>query len=336
LGTEEKQLLENTIYSSNKLVTSMVSTLIPLEAKVDVNDPQACTDWIYSGFSTWEKKEKEQSLKFSFMDPSIVYNPQSGISIAIDTIHNCPGQNLAIAFATVVVPGQDYSSAMRSTSLFCKQWQWNSYGQAPKFTDGFRTIKGMPFHKRAVLVIELRMLIPSARGSPAAANDSGCDMKTFGWMAIPIFKSDDQVDEMFFVNEGSFQLPLFDGFPSSPVLEALLEAKNHREVWSDSKWNKTLFPMAATSVFVRICDAQKLTYAIRKYPKVFDSDTKNINKMYLPTRSLSQYRFNKPSPSAEFGAPKTLAQLIPNGLKPPEFGRMLIAQIAQETGITAT
>jgi len=80
----------------------------------------------------------------------------------------------------------------------CTSYNWDSALASPQYNEGYFKFKDIPFDKNTHLIIDVRRVIFSQRGTKAT-------VEKLGWTILPIFTQNG------FVKSGIYQIPILQG-----------------------------------------------------------------------------------------------------------------------------
>jgi len=182
------------------------------------------------------------------------YVPELGFRIAVDGVVNIPnlvskkgGSGYATALFSLSPPASFYhpSAPLTSGVEFTTQRDFGpeSTIRCPLFTDGYKNFTNVGYNPYLVAIIEVFGvgLKKKHRGKVIPC----------GFAILPVFSSQDQ-----YVQSGAYRLPLFQGRPTSGLLEKIFQAPAYN-VLAASLAGKEVSLIKGASVLVRVVDTQR-------------------------------------------------------------------------------
>lgn len=184
------------------------------------------------------------------------YSPNAGFKVAIDGFHNMKDKGPFVTVYYVNHPEYNMDEVIRDPlrMQINSSFDWSSPLPSPAYIEGYVNYKKIKSHESAHLVIDVRKVkIIVKKGKEYY------DLEPYAWCVLPLFTFDR------YVNSGIYQMPLFKGAVSQPLLKRCLDS---RDVWkqgmldalreTDLETKKPLLEyMKYSSVIVRLIDGQR-------------------------------------------------------------------------------
>ena len=180
-----------------------------------------------------------ESLDYS---KSFKYMEKLGFAVAVDGALHLPRPLPAFAFHSLNPPGSFYGETQLTEDVnFARVHDPESLLTAPRWADGFVKYEDVPYNVHQVVIVDVRSLtVSSGVTSPV------------GWAVLPVFRPGTR-----FVDSGYYHLPLFQGQPSTQILQQLAAKESEEAITEALKSSKLRFTSESASVLVRLIDGQR-------------------------------------------------------------------------------
>jgi len=273
--------------------------------RLDLNDEQML-DWID------EKLQVNQRTPLIDMKYFAKYSPRLGFKVAVDAIHNAPGNNPHSVVFCLNPPGALYRSTVVTQDVQCNsKLDFGSSIKTQVFLDGYHTYKNTMYDRNLHLIVDVRAI---------NYNRKKVEVLTVGWTLLPIFSSDG------YVNSGTFQVPLFKG----PVPQQILADLTTNDPWRYvlnlvGKRNGIQF-LETASVIVRVVDTQ------RDGHYNLPLDLQRMNYSYIPEQMLTKYSYNAAAHSKAQQS-KKLRTFIPSNFDQTSYLELINKTVAEYLGL---
>lgn len=213
----------------------------------EINDSWTLTSdaealqFIESKFKKPSASDTIDDLNYSYI---CKYVPKHGLFAAIDGAQNLVQKRTTLGIISLYPPGSVYnpSSLIPVSERNCRitsQIDLNSPLRCPVYADGLFPFTPEP-NPRPFILFDLRSILVN----------QGTSIASQGWAILPLLNSDG------YVNHGYYQLPLFEGQPTTAILERMSELESF--VFLDELiTDKVIKYVEGASVFVRLCDGRR-------------------------------------------------------------------------------
>ncbi|KAK3739534.1 hypothetical protein QZH41_016209 [Actinostola sp. cb2023] len=248
--------------------------------------------------TSWIKTQLTRSIDAAPSDFDLnyvaLYHPMHGIKVSIDGAQNIPWSSFTFATFCLSPPGAFYKGDQADPVAYSTRLVYSSDVSSPIWLDEFKTFPRRLHHRFLVLVIHLREVLVDF-----SQRLEKYTLKGQAWTVVQIFNEG-------YVMNGSYQLPLYQGELTEPILNAL-QQDYCQDVMAAFRRKKTVKYLEGSSVFVRLSDARRE----EELPK----PKTRVKHDYLPKEKLEKYTSVNPS--------KPLSSLLPPGLAEVDFAYTL-------------
>ncbi|XP_019383859.1 PREDICTED: uncharacterized protein LOC109305313 [Gavialis gangeticus] len=242
------------------------------------------------------------------------YLPACGIKVAVDGAWNLPWSGLTLAHFCFNPPGAFYFGKRwlkYDRPVFLEALDLDSYQKWPAWLDGFKasiawwrqlvashpassppsqrllSFQSFPqrtYHEHLTVIIHLHEVVvtagaPGAKaaGPSAEGRAAGGESDVLGsqaWAALHVFSKG-------YCNTGVYQLPLYQGAPSQPLLVVLSQGESRSALKHLAAENKIQL-LEGASLVARIADG-------RREEELHTYRAEDIDQSYLPKQNVESY-----------------------------------------------